>query len=668
MSNSGINKNLDAVISAINNKFDASRGIEAETTANTAQTTAEAAKTAAQAAQSSADAANKVADAAVDLIEISLPQKLDKSGGGITGNLSVSGDLFVGGTINASISGTSENAVKASQDAQGNVIDEHYATKSEVNNLNGSVVHTTNNETINGIKTFTNSPVISTNDPRLDIINRSFSVGSIPESNRYWNIYFKDTNGNYNARILRYINNDGQQAISLTCKTSDQSKEANLTFGTDANGEYFTRAPSTPLTATNNTIVTADYLNSAITLNGRKTFKDIVESNSAFTIKQLDYKNGELPSSNIYWHLNMSDKDSKLTARVQKYVNADGSTGLNLTTFDHTCSASATLGVGFTKDGIRIATAPSTPDNPKETNIVTVDYLSKAKNIVAKDVILNNDYNDLASTRGFIANRLPLYKSLTASPWAPLDMNEVTESGYYHINISQDNTLNSDFVPWTKESGGYADCIIEVKNISTMSYVSSYKRCIQKVTLMNGNIPADCRGIEFIRAQSNGSNGTWQKWYGSGINRDVPVGAIITYPVDATPSGCYLICNGAAISRTTYSRLFAIIGVTYGTGDGITTFNVPNLLNKFIQFSTTAGQIIEPGLPNATGYTSKVCTDQANWSGALIAGADGNTGTTTHGSNVWRSIKLDLSQSNSIFGKSTIVQPPAVTMRPYIKY
>lgn len=61
--------------------------------------------------------------------------KLDKTGGGITGNLSVSGDVFVGGTINASISGTSENAVKASQDAQGNVIDETYATKSEISGV-----------------------------------------------------------------------------------------------------------------------------------------------------------------------------------------------------------------------------------------------------------------------------------------------------------------------------------------------------------------------------------------------------------------------------------------------------------------------------------------------------------------------------------------------------
>lgn len=69
--------------------------------------------------------------------------KLDKTGGGISGNLSVSGDVFVGGTINASISGTSENAVKASQDALGNIIDETYATKSEIS----GVVRTVNGAT-----------------------------------------------------------------------------------------------------------------------------------------------------------------------------------------------------------------------------------------------------------------------------------------------------------------------------------------------------------------------------------------------------------------------------------------------------------------------------------------------------------------------------------------
>jgi len=54
----------------------------------------------------------------------------------------------------------------------------------------------------------------------------------------------------------------------------------------------------------------------------------------------------------------------------------------------------------------------------------------------------------------------------------------------------------------------------------------------------------------------------------------VPVGAIIDFAT-ATLQTDYLACNGAAISRTTYATLFAVVGTTWGSGDGSTTFNVP---------------------------------------------------------------------------------------------
>jgi len=52
-------------------------------------------------------------------------------------------------------------------------------------------------------------------------------------------------------------------------------------------------------------------------------------------------------------------------------------------------------------------------------------------------------------------------------------------------------------------------------------------------------------------------------------------GTIIAYGGAAAPTG-FLMCDGAAVSRSTYSALFAIIGTTFGAGDGATTFNVPN--------------------------------------------------------------------------------------------
>jgi microcystin-dependent protein len=69
--------------------------------------------------------------------------------------------------------------------------------------------------------------------------------------------------------------------------------------------------------------------------------------------------------------------------------------------------------------------------------------------------------------------------------------------------------------------------------------------------------------------------------YVSGLNF-VPVGTIIFRGIDATPTG-WLFCNGAAVSRSTYSALFAAIGTTFGAGDGTTTFNLPDLRAKFIR-------------------------------------------------------------------------------------
>jgi len=62
----------------------------------------------------------------------------------------------------------------------------------------------------------------------------------------------------------------------------------------------------------------------------------------------------------------------------------------------------------------------------------------------------------------------------------------------------------------------------------------------------------------------------------SGAIVTVPIGAVICFGGDDAPSG-YVLCDGTAISRTTFANLFAVIGTNYGVGDGSTTFNVPDM-------------------------------------------------------------------------------------------
>ena len=69
---------------------------------------------------------------------------------------------------------------------------------------------------------------------------------------------------------------------------------------------------------------------------------------------------------------------------------------------------------------------------------------------------------------------------------------------------------------------------------------------------------------------------------GTGKTYDVmPTGAIIVWTTTSAPTG-FLLCDGSAVSRTTYSDLFDVVGTTYGVGDGSTTFNVPDLLGRVV--------------------------------------------------------------------------------------
>ena len=58
-------------------------------------------------------------------------------------------------------------------------------------------------------------------------------------------------------------------------------------------------------------------------------------------------------------------------------------------------------------------------------------------------------------------------------------------------------------------------------------------------------------------------------------------GIVIPFAGTVAPQGC-LLCDGSAVSRTTYSALFAVIGTTYGAGDGSTTFNIPDLSGRVV--------------------------------------------------------------------------------------
>jgi len=93
---------------------------------------------------------------------------------------------------------------------------------------------------------------------------------------------------------------------------------------------------------------------------------------------------------------------------------------------------------------------------------------------------------------------------------------------------------------------------------------------------------------------------TAAKLNSSAVSLLMPTASLMPYAGSAAPTG-YLLCDGAAISRTTYSDLFGIVGTTYGVGDGSTTFNIPDLRGRVIAGQDDMGGTSANRLTDLTG-------------------------------------------------------------------
>ena len=91
----------------------------------------------------------------------------------------------------------------------------------------------------------------------------------------------------------------------------------------------------------------------------------------------------------------------------------------------------------------------------------------------------------------------------------------------------------------------------------------------------------------------------------------IPTATIVPWSNSSVPSG-FLECNGAAVSRSTYADLFAIVGTTYGAGDGSSTFNVPDLQDNVPVGKSNNKALASTGGANTVTSTGNVGGSTAN--------------------------------------------------------
>jgi microcystin-dependent protein len=108
------------------------------------------------------------------------------------------------------------------------------------------------------------------------------------------------------------------------------------------------------------------------------------------------------------------------------------------------------------------------------------------------------------------------------------------------------------------------------------------------------------------------------------------VGTIKPWGKATAPDG-YLLCDGSAVSRTTYADLFGVIGTTYGTGDNSTTFNVPDLQGKFPQGKSGTTNLATTGGANTVtvAVTNNQAATNATNQAVTITGSIDNTSLTS---------------------------------------
>ena len=114
-----------------------------------------------------------------------------------------------------------------------------------------------------------------------------------------------------------------------------------------------------------------------------------------------------------------------------------------------------------------------------------------------------------------------------------------------------------------------------------------------------------------------------------------PAGSIIMFGGATAPDG-WLICDGSAVSRTTQATLFAAIGTAFGTGDGSTTFNIPDMRGQFARGLNTEDTGTDPSRTLGSTQDEETNLDELDSALQILYGTSGGNTTLAFGQQRWQ--------------------------------
>ncbi|MBP1091956.1 phage tail protein [Bradyrhizobium diazoefficiens] len=149
-----------------------------------------------------------------------------------------------------------------------------------------------------------------------------------------------------------------------------------------------------------------------------------------------------------------------------------------------------------------------------------------------------------------------------------------TLSSYQSFNsLASMNGKVIAFTPHTTNTAGSPNVTLNVDGLGAKSIQVS----------PNVELPAGflVSGSPYV-ALYNATNGVFYLQNSFGNPYNIPIGGMIDYTGAVAPNSSFVLPFGQAISRTTYATLFSLLSTTYGTGDGSTTFNIPDLRGRVV--------------------------------------------------------------------------------------
>lgn len=203
---------------------------------------------------------------------------------------------------------------------------------------------------------------------------------------------------------------------------------------------------------------------------------------------------------------------------------------------------------------------------------------------------------------------------LSAQAGGVKSYNDLTDKPVLNTNISESQPVSSnETISGTislhkiSKTGNYND----LNNLPSLDFIPNSEKGVAGGVATLGNdtkisdnqLPiATTTDLGVIKVGTNltiSEDGTLNATGGSGgtVSDTLPIGSVVKWFSTTIPTN-WLACNGQAISRTEYAELFAVIGTKYGSGDGSTTFNLPNIKGK-----TTVGLDIDDTDFNELGKT-----------------------------------------------------------------